>query len=201
MPALAEDIIIDRRLLALPYKLEVSPEGRIIMTALHEPAPGWEELATTHPILPEDLGWKIETNARNQIIMSPPPHIDHQDFGSRIIVLLARLLPEGSAIHECGVKTTDGTKVPDIIWVSKERRRENANRPSFSRAPELCVEIISPSNTRREIEDKTRLYFEAGAREVWQCERGGRLCFFDPSGPIKKSLLCPEFPDRLDPFA
>ena len=72
MPAL-EDITIDRRLLTLPYRIEVTPEGWIRMTPLQAPGLTWEQLATTHPILPEDLGRKIETNAQNQILMSPPP--------------------------------------------------------------------------------------------------------------------------------
>jgi hypothetical protein len=33
----------------------------------------------------------------------------------------------------------------------------------LERAPEICVEIISPSNTESEIQEKQALYFEAGA--------------------------------------
>jgi Uma2 family endonuclease len=38
----------------------------------------------------------------------------------------------------------------------------------LNRAPDLAVEIISPSNTAREMERKRREYFAGGARLVWQ---------------------------------
>mgnify|MGYP001313879954 CR=1 FL=1 len=37
-------------------------------------------------------------------------------------------------------------------------------------APEICLEILSPSNSIVEMEMKRALYFEAGAREVWECD-------------------------------
>ena len=199
------DLDIDERvltqLLALPYRLEVDEEGHIVMTALEEPALTWEQLATTHPLLPNDLSWKVETNAQNQIIMSPSPHIDHQEYGGEIAKLLASMLPDGRVLWECAVKTSDGTKLPDVVRVSNERRRARLRRPSFTLAPEICVEVISPSNSQREINEKKRLYFEAGALEVWRCERDGKMNFYTPTGPVKQSRLCPNFPDRLNPFA
>jgi Uma2 family endonuclease len=198
------DLEVDERvlaqLLALPYRLEVDDEGHIIMTALEEPALTWEQLATTHPILPNNLHWKVETNAQNQIIMSPPPEPDHQEYEADLMYLLSRLLPQGRALPECGVKTSDGTLVPDVVWIPNERRRTHHRQASFKPAPEICIEVISPSNSRREIEKKKRLYFEAGALEVWRCERDGKMNFFAPTGQIKKSRLCPEFPDKVDPF-
>jgi Uma2 family endonuclease len=195
-----KDVEIDERLLALPYRIEVNSEGKIVMTALREPALTWEELCE-QPILPSDLYWKIETNARNQIIMSPPPHSDHQEYAGEIFTLLRQLLPGGRPLAETGVKTSDGTRVPDIIWISDERRRAAGRRASFSPAPEICIEVISPDNSRREIDEKKRLYFEAGALEVWRCEWDGRMRFFDEAGVLPASRLCPAFPERLDPFS
>ena len=111
MPAL-EDITVDRRLLALPYRIEVTPEGWIRMIPLQAPGLTWEQLATTHPILPEDMGRKIETNARNEILMSPPPHFSHQDHGYTILTLLRDLMKGGRPGYETGIKTSDGTRVP-----------------------------------------------------------------------------------------
>ena len=187
-----------QQLLALPYRLEVDDEGHVVMTALQDPAPTWEQLATTHPILPENLSWKVETNARNQIIMSPPPNLDHSDYEGEIFVLLRRLLENGRSMSNVGVQTRGGTLIPDLVWVSTERRRKSRGRPSFAQAPEICVEVISPSNTRREIVEKTRLYVEAGAREVWHCDRDGTMKFFDPAGPLTSSHLCTEFPARIN---
>ena len=41
------------------------------------------------------------------------------------------------------------------------------NPVTLPNAPELCVEIVSPSNSREEMRIKTDLYLEAGAQEVW----------------------------------
>lgn len=67
-------------------------------------------------------------------------------------------------------------------------------------APEICVEVLSPSNKRGEIEEKRRLYFEAGAREVWICERSGQIRFFLKAAPAKdagRSALCPDMPVKI----
>ena len=61
--------------------------------------------------------------------------------------------------------------------------------------------MLSPSNTRGEIEEKRRLCFEAGAREVWICDRHGHIRFFLKAAPARdagKSSLCPKMPSRVD---
>ena len=111
------------------------------------------------------------------------------------------MLPRGRAIPQCGVQTDDGTKQPDVVWVSHEQWRAQHDEASFSTAPEICVEILSPSNSRREIERKCQLYLDAGALEVWVCDADGEMAYFNADGPLTQSRLCPEFPARLDPFA
>lgn len=186
-----------QQLLALPYSIALDEEGHLVMTPLQEPGLTFEQLASTHPILPEELYWKVETNAHNQIIMSPPPHTDHNEYGTEIFVLLLRLLPDGRATMGSGVQTSNGTRIPDVLWMSRARRRKHRGKVSYPEAPEICVEVISPSNSRREIKEKTALYLEAGAEEVWHCERDGTMKFFDADGPLPASKLCPEFPARV----
>jgi Uma2 family endonuclease len=59
------------------------------------------------------------------------------------------------------------------------------------------VEILSPSNTQAEIDQKRALYFAAGAREVWICDRDSHIRFFAPEGQVERSSLCPKFPRRV----
>ncbi len=186
-----------QQLLALPYSIGLDDEGHLVMTPMQEPGLTFEQLADTHPILPNDLSWKIETNARNQIIMSPPPGDDHNDFGMEIAWLLRRLLPGGRSSINSGVRTSNGTKIPDVLWMSSERRRRCRGKISYPEASEICVEVLSPSNSRREMEEKKRLYLEAGAQEVWYCERDGTMKFFDADGALTSSRLCPTFPARI----
>ena len=131
--------------------------------------------------------------------MSPSLSGEHQDYGYAILALLGRLMAGGRPFYETGVKTGDGTRIPDVGWISHERRRASRQRgqPSFFVAPEVCIEILSPSNSRREIEEKKHLYLEAGAQEVWTCGKDGTMKFFDAGGPLPASKLCPEFPARV----
>jgi Uma2 family endonuclease len=70
----------------------------------------------------------------------------------------------------------------------------------LTRAPEICVEVLSPSNTVKEIEEKTVLYFEAGASEVWICDEGGSIRFHFRTPPTirPRSELCPRFPHVVE---
>ena len=42
-----------------------------------------------------------------------------------------------------------------------------------------------------------RLYFAAGALEVWVCELDGKMRFYDRNGEIMKSFLAPKFPAKI----
>jgi hypothetical protein len=50
----------------------------------------------------------------------------------------------------------------------------------------------------REIELKSKLYFEAGAVEFWICDENGKIAFYGKDGPVKASQLFPVFPGKLD---
>ena len=49
------------------------------------------------------------------------------------------------------------------------------------------------------MEEKTALYFDAGALEVWWCDMNGSMKFLarDVPAPLNKSKLCPKFPKRV----
>jgi len=102
--------------------------------------------------------------------MSPQPAPAHGKKQNSIATLLEQLLPNGHVVTECPVSTPDGVKAIDVAWLAPERGQEADTETCLTRAPEICVEILSPSNTAGEIGEKIALYFEAGAREVWICE-------------------------------
>lgn len=150
-----------------------------------------------------DLPYKIELDKWGKIVMSPATK-KHSRLQGRILRLLNHLMPEGETLPECAVDTAEGTKVADVAWVSQARWASmNPDELSCSVAPEICVEILSPANTREEMlgtpgkPGKRELYFQAGAREVWICEESGALSFYGPAGQEPKSKLCPGFPDRV----
>jgi Uma2 family endonuclease len=62
--------------------------------------------------------------------------------------------------------------------------------------PEICVEILSPSNSVEEMVEKCALYFEAGAKEVWLCGMDGEITFYAPEHSVH-SGICRDFPRQI----
>lgn len=103
-------------------------------------------------------------------------------------------------LTECPISTADGVKAADVAWASPERMRELGEQVCFPRAPEICVEVLSPRNTEAEIQEKMALYFDAGAKEVWLCAQSGAMSFFSPGAtrPMRASKVCPQFPKQVE---
>jgi len=161
----------------------------------------WEE-ACADPVL-RDLPYKIELNKYGYIIMSPPPSNEHGEYQVRISYRLLRSMEtlsiSGKVTSECSIDTADGTKVADVAWCSSKTYMLREIGRTYKMAPEVCVEIRSPSNSKREMEEKKDLYFEAGAKEFWLCDKDGRMAFFDhEEGELKASKLFPTFPHVIE---
>src|SRR2546426_7890864 len=118
---------------------------------------------------------RIETDRHGHIIMSPPPAPNHGSFQLEIGHLLRNLMPQGRVLTECPISTADGVKAADVAWASPTLIEELGRRVCFPRAPEICVEALSPSNTEAEIQEKLALYSDAGAKEGWTCAESGAM--------------------------
>jgi Uma2 family endonuclease len=56
----------------------------------------------------------------------------------------------------------------DVAFVSEARMRRVGDLDKFlPLAPDLAVEVLSPSNTVSELDEKVALYSAAGSRQVW----------------------------------
>jgi Uma2 family endonuclease len=144
----------------------------------------WTELINDPSL--HDLPYKIELNADGKIEMSPASN-RHGTLQASLARALGNALPAGEVITECSVLTDIGVRVPDVAWASREFLEAQQDNTPFTGAPEICVEVVSPSNTAREIDDKVRAYLAAGAREVWVVSEEGALGFFGPEGARAKS--------------
>lgn len=135
-----------------------------------------------------DLPYKIELDAQGRIVMSPASN-RHGIQQGKLVRLLARMLADGEIATECSVGTHAGVKVADVVWMSPEFLRQHGDTTPYPQAPELCIEILSPSTSPAEIEDKIRLYLGYGAHEVWTIDEGGRISIFGPEGQRRVSAL------------
>ncbi len=125
----------------------------------------------------QNLPFKIELNRWGKIEMSPA--------GNKHGALQAELATElrrrrgGKVLVACSVQTSDGVRVADVAWISKKRLDALGWATPFPQAPELCVEIMSPSNTWAEMHMKAGLYLQAGAAEVWVVTLDGKRTVID----------------------
>jgi Uma2 family endonuclease len=145
----------------------------------------------------QDLPYKIETNRRGNIIMSPA-RWEHGRFQSKMIRLFAQFLPTWETIVECPIETTDGVKVADIAAAPAALFRDLPKSVSLRQAPKICVELLSPSNSEEEMMEKSELYFHQGAEEFWVVSEFGQLFFYSLHGQMDQSLLCPDFPSNIE---
>ena len=144
------------------------------------------------------IPYRFKTDEHGQIILSPPAAPSHGNKQSAISYFLMRFAPVGKVISECPISTRKGVKAADVAWCSPEIWHESEGKSCLLRAPEICVEILSPSNTRGEIEEKKQLYFDAGSLEFWLCSEDGTMSFSSRDAALPRSILCPEFPSKVD---
>ena len=144
----------------------------------------WDEVLRDPSL--QDLPYKIELNAWGKVEMSPASN-RHGRLQAAVVAELARELPSGVAITECSILTRIGIRVPDVVWASSQFMAAFGEITPYMRAPEICIEIVSPSNVEAEIEEKKRAYLAAGALEVWLVDEAGTMRCFDGSGQVPKS--------------
>ena len=155
----------------------------------------WQELCNRSDL--QNLPFKIELDAQGKVIMSPVK-IYHSALQGEIAAALRLHRKDGKILSECAIQTRQGTKVADVAWASRETYLIIKDQVECSLAPEVCIEVLSSSNTEEEIAAKKSLYFEKGAKEVWLCNRQGIVEYFDREGKLDKSAFFPLFPARID---
>ncbi len=139
----------------------------------------WEEIVRDPSL--RDLPYKIELNAWGKIEMSPAK-VRHSRVQGYIALELGRQLTGGEMLPECPVLTAIGVRVPDVAWASEAFMRLHGAASVLPQAPEICVEVVSESNTQAEIDEKIHVYLAAGAKEVWIATEAGELHYFDAKG-------------------
>ena len=121
--------------------------------------------------LPDD-GNKYEVS-EGELIVMPPPKSLHSLVASRMIELLlvaGKQIEGRRVLAEAGyVLSRDPLTVrePDVSVVSKERILSTDEDGYFERAPELAMEVVSPSDSAQDLEVKVQRYLRYGAKQVW----------------------------------
>ena len=110
---------------------------------------------------------------RGRIVMSPQPKPLHQEIARRIERLLERVLGEdGSYVprQNSNVKFPQAHSMPapDVFVVTRESWDSACETEQYlAGPPALVVEVVSPANRRKAVDEKVSIYLEAGVPQVW----------------------------------
>jgi len=158
--------------------------------------------------LPED-GYLHEV-VNGALVVSPKNNWLHGEICARLIAALKTF----ADAHRLGAVWDSSTgfwmknlncRAPDISFVCKERLRGLNRREAkfFQGAPDLAVEILSPSNSRREVDERLNDYFSSGTQLAWVidpdrelieiCHSLAQRRLLGPGGSLNGEDLLPGF--------
>ncbi len=119
--------------------------------------------------LPDDVCRHSELR-HGELVFVPPPRKAHVWLQQRIAKLLIRHADDEAVV---------GMEIPfrplaehefykaDVAYVSEARWRESGSKGDLLGSPELVIEVLSPSNTSSEMNDRKTLCLDTGCREFW----------------------------------
>ena len=107
-----------------------------------------------------------------RVIRMSPPGWQHGLIVVRLLELLAGHVRErrlGAVVTEVGFKlrsNPDTVRGPDISFVRQDRLPAEKKRDYWSGGPDLAIEVLSPSDTPKDIDAKVGDYLSTGVLEV-----------------------------------
>ena len=125
----------------------------------------YEDYRTT----PDDRRYEL---LDGDLIMAPAPNLKHQEVLFRLIQELGRYILDHHLgklfCAPCDVFLSDTNVVqPDLLFVSRERTHLLSDGEKVRGAPDLVVEILSPSTADKDRGVKRELYGRYGVAEYW----------------------------------
>lgn len=109
-------------------------------------------------------------------VFVPPARLKHVIKQDRLRALLEQAVgSQYMALVECGFRVGNNYRIPDVAVLSRERVEATDPDGILVGAPELVIEILSPSNRDSEMIEKEALCLENGAREFWVVDLEHRL--------------------------
>ena len=120
--------------------------------------------------LPEDSGPVYHELRHGAVVAVTRPKLKHSLIQRNLRELLTSLAEPGSYVDtEMAYRPLPEYElwVADVAYVSAERFRQADPDDNIRGAPELVVEVLSPSNTAAEINEKVGICLANGSREFW----------------------------------
>ena len=107
-----------------------------------------------------------------ELIMVPAPNLKHQTVQLKLTMRLGRFIEDRALgtlfTPVCDVMLSDTDVVqPDLLFISRERDHLLSGGQNVQGAPDLVVEILSPSSAKQDRGKKRALYGRHGVTEYW----------------------------------
>ncbi len=125
-----------------------------------------------------------------EVVKMPQPSYFHDRIKNRISRLLGRYLDANPAVQfdsvvETGAQVSDyDTFVPDVALVRVGEQPLSVR--IYRGAPELAIEVVSPTDTARHLKRKVDAYLEGGAKSVWIVYPEARSVMVHTSGSVRE---------------
>jgi Uma2 family endonuclease len=120
--------------------------------------------------LPKDQGPLYHELRHGELVAVTRPKLKHTILQRNLRRLLEPIAEPGSFVDtELAFRALPEheLRVADVAYVSAGRWAQADPDDNFHGAPDMVIEVLSPSNTVAEIYDKEKLCLENGAREFW----------------------------------
>ena len=143
-----------------------------VIATVNAPKKVWTEAELE--ALPDD-GYTHEV-VNGELVMSPKNNFQHENICADLLVAMrtfAQAHRLGAVLgSSAGFWMRDrNCRAPDISFITKARLISLGFTPStkkfFPGAPDLAVEVLAPSNTRVEIDERLKDFFASGTQIAW----------------------------------
>lgn len=111
---------------------------------------------------------------KGELLTMPPPGFEHGTIGSKLHARMyfhAESLQLGTVVGEAGFileHDPDTVRAPDVAFVGNAKLQQfGIPKKYFPTAPDIAVEVISPSDIYVEVDEKVEQWLNAGAQAVW----------------------------------
>ena len=142
----------------------MSPTSTVLEAPLDQRELSARQALCVDPTYVDFIG-KIELTQWGEILVSPVGKL-HGILASEKGQVLRAVLG-GRTMVEVGIVTDLGVRAPDIAWCTDAWLASHPEDAPLVSAPELCIEIFSPSNSIVKLRQKAAAYVRAGAQESW----------------------------------
>jgi len=118
---------------------------------------------------PDELGYELD---EGELIVMTKPRPVHNRIAARLFRALDRYLeahPVGEVFNPDNlfVLGPNIKRAPDVSFLRAERAKQIDPNADIPGAPDLAIEVLSPTDTMLAMRRKIRQYFAAGAQCVW----------------------------------